>query len=342
MCPAKASGPGAASATETRRGDLLGRLITAEAKSFSPTLQALPAYSGKGANRVNNLLGQRFTRLTVIARGENSTRGKAQWICECVCGQRTEVTSSSLTSGSTRSCGCLHREGLRERNHKHGHASTRSAEYRCWKGMRDRCNRPSHKDYALYGARGIKVCDRWRVGEDGKHPFKCFLEDMGRRPSSGHSIDRIDTDSPYCPTNCRWATASEQMKNRRPFTQRGSRKITALGRTRTVMQWARERGLNHSTIFSRLRRGWSPEDALSRPLQKHRKYQRRLAPGVPTEGGVMTAVILEFKTTPGKIEVQRDREGWWVFDREIGWRPITEAVARVLNSITIDIEKGSS
>ncbi len=94
------------------------------------------------------------------------------------------------------------------------HGESKSAEHAIWRGMIQRCYDRNSTTYDRYGGRGIKVCDRWRYGEDGKHPFICFLEDMGRRPSPTHQIDRVDNDKGYSVDNCRWVTKSEQMLNR--------------------------------------------------------------------------------------------------------------------------------
>lgn len=180
------------------------------------------------------LTGQQFNRLTAIRRTGKSTSSGVLWLCQCQCGQQIEVAAHSLRTGNTGSCGCLHKEAIARRNRlyplkgkaspffKHGHTLDykTSPEYESWRGMKERCFNPKNKKYADYGGRGITVCSRWADPESG---FSDFLADMGKRPE-GLTLDRIRVNEGYSPSNCRWATWSEQMKNRRP-----SRKTLMLG-----------------------------------------------------------------------------------------------------------------
>jgi hypothetical protein len=130
-------------------------------------------------------------------------------------------------------------------------AQYKSVEHMIWAGMISRCQVVANNCYRYYGARGIKVCERWQKLEN-------FIADMGPRPSPKHSIDRIDVNGNYEPGNCRWATLVEQANN-----TRANRRITAFGRTQTMTQWSRELGINVSTILWRIRNGSTPEQAVS-------------------------------------------------------------------------------
>lgn len=165
--------------------------------------------------RVRNHTGKRFGKLTVRRQDGTNRHGKAVWLCSCDCGGETRVVGSDLTSGHTRSCGCLHVDEVRSRMTTHGQArhSTRSSLYHVWSQMKSRCTNPKNAGYPNYGGRGIRVCDEWA------RSFEAFAAHMGERPSPAHSIDRIDNDGNYEPGNVRWATPKEQRHNRRP--QRG-------------------------------------------------------------------------------------------------------------------------
>jgi hypothetical protein len=154
-----------------------------------------------------NIAGRRFTRLvaeTVVKKGD-----RIHWRCRCDCGAYCVVSSGNLTSGNTRSCGCLHNEELVQRVYRHGHTvgGGFSLEYQSWRSMIARCTSENDSYWYLYGGRGITVCDRWLS-------FENFLADMGSRPSKEHTIDRIESERNYEPDNCRWATRDVQVNNR--------------------------------------------------------------------------------------------------------------------------------
>lgn len=170
------------------------------------------------SRRLFDLTGQRFGRLLVLERGENSRRGVARWVCRCDCGGTSIVQRDNLRGGHTTSCGCLHDESARGNEHGlvHGHARDllKTTEYRAWERMIQRCHNPKHRRFKDYGGRGITVCGAWRAS------FQAFLDDMGLKPSPDLSLDRIDNGLGYFPENCRWATHLQQAANRRPPQRR--------------------------------------------------------------------------------------------------------------------------
>lgn len=161
-----------------------------------------------------DLTGRQFGRLTVL-RYAGSVNRKTRWECVCSCGVIKNITYQNLMRGHTKSCGCLHIDELKART-KHGGRHT--TEYNAWCGMRQRCTNPRTVRWKDYGGRGIKVCAEWM------HDFAAFLRDVGHRPSSDHTLDRINNDGNYEPGNVRWATRSEQSINRRPFVILKNRK----------------------------------------------------------------------------------------------------------------------
>jgi hypothetical protein len=192
-----------------------------------------------------NIIGQRFSKLVVMSRLGSSTQRRATWLCECDCGKTTTAVTTSLRNGTKQSCGCLvFGPGWRVK-----HGMTKTKIYKVWSSMVQRCENPRAPNYKNYGARGITIYARWRDS------FETFLEDMGL-PEAGLSLDRIDTDGHYEPSNCRWATDAEQTQNRRvcklnPERVRQIRERSAAGEQPAVL--AREFGVLPQTIRSVVR-----------------------------------------------------------------------------------------
>lgn len=156
------------------------------------------------------LTGRRFGKLVVIRATTKRKRRYIQWECTCDCGASKTVISSELLHGHTKSCGCLCREETGKRFRTHG--KSRSKAYWVWNSMIQRCQNKNRESYKYWGGLGVKVCKRW-------HTFENFLEDMGK-PPPGRSLDRWpNNDGDYEPSNCRWATASEQRRNQRGYVE---------------------------------------------------------------------------------------------------------------------------
>lgn len=203
---------------------------------------------------VKDLTGEMYGRLTVIERAGRVGKEIA-WLCACTCGSRRIVSGHSMKRGLTKSCGCLVREKsaarVASKNGNFRHGLSKSGEYGVWNQMIQRCTNPNVRSYRLYGARGIFVCQRWLES------FNNFLADMGPRTSPAHTLERSDNSGNYEPGNCRWATKEEQGQNKR-----NNRLVTAYGETKCVTEWARVLRIAPNTIYARLAKGLSAEQAL--------------------------------------------------------------------------------
>jgi hypothetical protein len=187
-----------------------------------------------------------FTRLTVIKETElRNAEGHVMWDCRCECGNMVNVSAAYLKKGNNRSCGCLQREAA-ARNGTRTHEMSGTSIYDIWCSMLKRCNNPNNKNY---GGRGIKVCDRWL-------DFKNFYEDMGERKGK-LTIDRIDNNGNYEPSNCKWSSIKEQANNRR-----GNIMLTYENECLTLAQWSEKTGINRMTIYWRNKQGWATEKIL--------------------------------------------------------------------------------
>lgn len=214
---------------------------------------------GREKNRWNevDLVGQVFKKLTVIEEICKPSESRFRWKCVCQCGNITILSTKQLRTFKRKSCGecpkklktpkpnklprvaVVRPPKLKKLNRLH------KEEYTCWLNMKVRCYNPKFIGFADYGGRGIKVCERWLIS------FENFFDDMGKRPSSEHSLDRYpDFNGNYEPLNCRWATRREQCKNRR-----NNNWIDYNGTTMIASEWARLLNITPSTILQNLKNG---------------------------------------------------------------------------------------
>ena len=178
-------------------------------------------------NDFHDLTGERFGRLVVLKKASRMAGRKCYWECLCDCGKEKEVRSDSLVGGLVRSCGCLKKEAdIKNLGITNNHEQTHHPLYGRWNAMLNRCNNPKQVSYKHYGERGIKVCEEW-------HDINNFIEWAESNGFQKHlTIDRIDVDGNYEPSNCRWITAREQAYNKT-----NSVFFTWNGETLTLMQW---------------------------------------------------------------------------------------------------------
>lgn len=213
-------------------------------------------------------VGRVFGRLTVRKLADDqggkphADRRYFRWDCVCECGEeKLGVDGNHLRKGLVKSCGCFRREmGVkRGKDSAAAHGMTKTPTHSTWVAMIRRCDGRDKDGRKGYFERGISVCPRWL------HSFELFFKDMGERPA-GTTIDRIDNDGDYEPGNCRWATPSQQQRNKG-----SNRLITYNGMTKCTAEWEEITGINSTTILARLDMGWNVADALTKPIQPHKK-----------------------------------------------------------------------
>jgi hypothetical protein len=214
--------------------------------------------------------GDVFCFYTVLKEAERTTKHK-RFLCKCVCGTEKSVLAFTLVSGESWHCGCKTKE-LRAKlwhekpdefklawkakcnNTKHNKHDTK--EYQAWADMKTRCANKSHKWFESYGGRGIMVCDAWQS-------FENFFNDMGSAPSPNHQIDRINNDGNYEPSNCRWATPSQNQRNKS-----NSRFIETPDGFMNISDAADIYKLSSDCIKHRIKANWSTQEIFFTPSQR--------------------------------------------------------------------------
>jgi hypothetical protein len=208
---------------------------------------------------LENLIGKKYGRLTVIDRDENTSRGKAKWICLCDCGnvKTKSVLGYDLKSGKVRSCGCLYKESNKEHNARH--AMTNSRIYGIWSGMKGRCKRND-----LYRTKDVAVCPEW------ENSFEAFYEwSTANGYADNLTIDRIDNNKGYSPDNCRWVSMKVQQNNRT-----NNRIVSYFGKEYTLSQLGELLGISSATLRNRLVCGWSERELNLKPNYKNKRIRR--------------------------------------------------------------------
>lgn len=209
-------------------------------------------------SNVIDLTGKKFNYLTVMyATGHIEGKKGYFWHCKCDCGNEVDVLGESLKSGNTTACGCRKSVGWGN-SYKHGMSGTRI--YRIWMAMKRRCLNKNDDYYYNYGGRGITICNEW-LGDNGFQNFYKWSKENGYTDEL--TIDRINNDGDYEPSNCRWATRFEQMKN-----TRNTRRFEYNGKLYTAKELEGFYGVTSTVIYQRIvSHGWNIEDAIKIPVR---------------------------------------------------------------------------
>ena len=202
-----------------------------------------------------DLTGKKFGRLTVVERApdhiQSNGRRRIMWRCICDCGAETIVHGDNLKAGKVQSCKCMAIERMHEQFATHHQSDTKL--YNVWCSIKRRCYNPNSAYYEDYGGRGISMCDNWR---NSFEEFALWANQSGY--NDGLSIDRIDYNGDYGPSNCRWVTAKEQANNRRSNIL-----ISFNGETHNIKQWSEITSIPYSKLHQRYRAGWGAERMLT-------------------------------------------------------------------------------
>lgn len=198
-------------------------------------------------------IGQNIGKLTIVERIASRREGnkyiRARLLCKCECGNEVSRREDAISTSKVPSCGCVKAEAIGNAKRKHG--LSHSPEHNTWLGIRNRCNNPKVKAYEYYGGRGIRVCDEWN------NSFEAFYRDMGAKPTSKHSIDRLDNNGHYCKENCKWVTVKEQANNKSYNVP-----IEYNGEIANVTQWCERYNQRYMAVYKALRRGVTIADII--------------------------------------------------------------------------------
>ena len=205
--------------------------------------------------KVKDYTGVRFGMLTVL-RPAYIKKGHKYYTCRCDCGNIKDISGSHLATGASKSCGCGVVRATIKRNTTHGLSKTRL--FSIWMGMKRRCFNPNEPSYQYYGGRGITMCKEWKSDFMNFHDWS-----IENGYSDNLSIDRINADGNYEPTNCRWANAKEQASNKT-----NNHIVTINGVSKPIMEWCKEYSVTATTVYQRMRNGWNEIDAITKPDQR--------------------------------------------------------------------------
>lgn len=207
-------------------------------------------------------IGKKFNSLTILDVEVSDKRVRYRFVCKCDCGNTTIVRTGRVINGYTKTCGC------RNKGYNYHDADQLSIKYRniysIWNTMRHRCYDPKNHKFKNYGARGIVVCDEWKYKFE---PFLTWALQNGYK--KGLTIDRINNDGNYEPSNCRWANPTTQARNKTT-----NKLVTYKGETKCVAQWCDDLNISYDTVRARIRLGWSADKAFETPISRSNKYNK--------------------------------------------------------------------